>query len=240
MLKFRVLVVLAAILLQVVLADASIIHGKVFSWETLDPVNGAIVEINTTPVQKKVTENGSYIFESVPPGNYTITAMYISEGVKLYAKENITVISEGKYVLDIILFPEIEFPEFQDIEEIDFTIEEEGFNYYLLIPVLVVAITGVAVYILKTKRKRAVVPEVVLPPRDENQTFESLPDDLKEVVEILIKSDGRMSQKELRRKLGCSEAKISLMISDLERREIVEKVKKGRGNIIFLRDEFLR
>lgn len=64
-----------------------------------------------------------------------------------------------------------------------------------------------------------------------------IPDDLKEVIEILKSKGGRATQKELRKKTGYSEAKMSLIITDLERRGFVEKVKKGRGNIIFLKDE---
>ena len=44
-----------------------------------------------------------------------------------------------------------------------------------------------------------------------------------------------MTQKDLRARLNCSEAKVSLMITDLEDRGLVHKVKKGRGNIILLR-----
>ncbi|WP_048085772.1 helix-turn-helix transcriptional regulator [Archaeoglobus veneficus] len=65
---------------------------------------------------------------------------------------------------------------------------------------------------------------------------EELPDDLVEVIEVLRKEGGRLTQKELRKRLGYSEAKMSLIVADLERRGIIEKVKKGRGNIIFLRE----
>ncbi|RPJ75986.1 MAG: MarR family transcriptional regulator, partial [Alphaproteobacteria bacterium] len=37
--------------------------------------------------------------------------------------------------------------------------------------------------------------------------------------------------------LKYSEGKVSLMIADLERRELVEKFKRGRGNIIIMKDE---
>lgn len=67
--------------------------------------------------------------------------------------------------------------------------------------------------------------------------MESLPDDLQEVVQILISNDGRMTQKYLRSKMRYSEGKVSMMVNDLERRGWIDKVKKGRGNIIFLRDE---
>ena len=36
--------------------------------------------------------------------------------------------------------------------------------------------------------------------------------------------------------MRCSEAKVSLMVTDLEDRGLVRKVKQGRGNIILLND----
>ena len=61
-----------------------------------------------------------------------------------------------------------------------------------------------------------------------------LPNDLKEVMDIVIKGGGRINQVELRHNLPYSEAKVSLMISDLEDRGLVRRIKKGRGNIIVL------
>jgi uncharacterized membrane protein len=62
----------------------------------------------------------------------------------------------------------------------------------------------------------------------------ALPDDLKEIIRIMEKNGGRMTQLELRKTLPYSEAKVSLMITDLESRGLVKKVKKGRGNVIIL------
>ena len=45
----------------------------------------------------------------------------------------------------------------------------------------------------------------------------------------------RTTQKEIRKIIPLSEAKISLMITDLESRDLIKKVKKGRGNIIILK-----
>jgi uncharacterized membrane protein len=59
--------------------------------------------------------------------------------------------------------------------------------------------------------------------------------DLQKVIEIIRKEGGRTTQKELRKQIPLSEAKISLMISELEHKRIVQKVKKGRGNIIILK-----
>ncbi|MEA3283095.1 MAG: hypothetical protein U9Q68_11210 [Euryarchaeota archaeon] len=62
----------------------------------------------------------------------------------------------------------------------------------------------------------------------------SIPSDLQEVLSIVGEHDGRITQKNLRLRLNCSEAKASLMITDLEDRGLVKKVKKGRGNVIIL------
>jgi uncharacterized membrane protein len=211
-------------------ATAATIHGRVYLWETLEPVN-AIVEINTTPLQKMVTENGSYSFE-VPPGVYKLKAYLI--GSDLYAEENVTIVTEGSYVMDLVLFPSIEYPQFEEISKVEFLVEDGGQNnFFYLIPLLLaVGIALLTFWIFRRKK----VEEIEF----EDEKAPGLPDDLKEIVEVLVKEGGRISQRELRRKLGYSEAKISLMVADLERRGIVEKVKKGRGNLIFLRDEFIK
>jgi uncharacterized membrane protein len=64
----------------------------------------------------------------------------------------------------------------------------------------------------------------------------AIPSDLQEVLSIIREHEGRITQKDLRLRLNCSEAKASLMITDLEDRGLVKKVKKGRGNVIILTD----
>ncbi|AKB12342.1 hypothetical protein SAMN02910340_01691 [Methanosarcina thermophila] len=65
----------------------------------------------------------------------------------------------------------------------------------------------------------------------------SLPADLQEVMDIIRSQGGRITQKDLRSRLKYSEGKVSLMLADLERRELIEKFKRGRGNIVILKDE---
>ena len=64
-----------------------------------------------------------------------------------------------------------------------------------------------------------------------------LPADLQEVMDIIRGQGGRITQKNLRSRLKYSEGKVSLMLADLERRELIEKFKRGRGNIVIVRDE---
>lgn len=64
----------------------------------------------------------------------------------------------------------------------------------------------------------------------------SLPDDLREIMDLIRANGNRITQRELRKKSPYSESKVSLMLSDLEERGLVEKFKKGRGNIIRIPD----
>ncbi|AKB48257.1 hypothetical protein MSKOL_2480 [Methanosarcina sp. Kolksee] len=64
----------------------------------------------------------------------------------------------------------------------------------------------------------------------------NLPEDLKELLEMVRASGNRITQRELRRKSPYSESKVSLMLSDLEERGLIEKFKRGRGNIIRIPD----
>lgn len=198
-------------------ASAVEVYGKVYRWDTLDVVSNAVVEIKDGSIQRLVSENGSYSF-NVPPGNYTIVAYY----GEYLAVENVTVLNTTRF--DLILFPKLEgveeIPEFPTVDE------ESSFPYYLY--AILVSGAVIAVLLLLKYRHVEVADETTA-------EYRELPEDLVEVVEIIKREGGRITQKELRKRLGCSEAKMSLIIADLERRGIVEKVKKGRGNIIFLK-----
>ena len=65
--------------------------------------------------------------------------------------------------------------------------------------------------------------------------FHDEDDGLKNLIDIIKKENGRTTQKELRKQIPLSEAKISLMIAELEHKGVIEKIKKGRGNIIILK-----
>lgn len=211
------------LLLAISTASAVEIYGKVYRWDTLDVLNDAVVEIKDGSVQRMVAENGEYSF-NVTPGNYTIVA----RAGEYHAVENVTV--EGDMRFDLILFPELE-----DIEEIpDFPAVEqrEEFPYYI-VAIFVSGLILAALALIKIRSEKQ--PEPVLESQEISPVDYDLPEDLAEVVELIRREGGRITQKELRKKLGYSEAKMSLIIADLERRGIVEKVKKGRGNIIFLK-----
>ena len=62
-------------------------------------------------------------------------------------------------------------------------------------------------------------------------------DEYSEKIFSLIKEHKRMTQKELRKEIPLSEAKISLVVTELEHEGKIKKIRKGRGNIIiFVRE----
>ena len=95
-------------------AIAATIHGTIYDL-SLKKINNARVEINTAPKQFLIAQNGSYLF-TVPNGAYTIKAQLMQKSTVIsYVEENITIRQDGSYVLDLILFPDIE----EGIEDID-------------------------------------------------------------------------------------------------------------------------
>ena len=58
--------------------------------------------------------------------------------------------------------------------------------------------------------------------------------DTDKILLILKKHGGRATQKDIRKEIPLSEAKISLMIAELEADGKIRKIKKGRGNILVL------
>jgi len=258
MLNTRLLLIAIVIILIPQTVCAITIHGTVYEWSTFEPLDNALVEVNSTPTQFRVAASGVYSF-NLPPGDYLIkTSYYQNDTLVYYGEDTVTVTDyEGDYVFDILMFPlhEMveEFPD-EDIGNVTYNVEDNilpGFDLtYTAVALLILMIMGVAAY-YHYKRSDGLddesEPAEPVPgvhnendyPNDRGPApdIDKLPQDLKEIIEILEKLGGRMTQIDLRGRLNCSEAKVSLMITDLEDRGLVRKVKKGRGNIILLRSK---
>jgi len=389
-LRFYIFCIAAALMLTAPAAAAdspATIHGVVYGWDTFEPLDNAVVEVNSTPSQSMVAKYGIYSFE-LAPGAYTIKASYYQNGTLSYsAEEPITVESEGNYVLDLLLLP-VYSEELMDsqssgtgeLSEIPVTdaesqssglgtaepdsasesepdsesetesnseseseadTEEDGISasesaasassslnttHLLAAFMLVLLLVGGYQFSLKQKSgekkpaaeekagekqihtkvsvaspepeavekpateltkgpvakstaepatepevdpiaeqaaepevESAVEPESEIPENTEGSAEETgeesagepeekedtstpkkkipLPADLQEVMDIIRGQGGRITQKELRSRLKYSEGKVSLMLTDLERRGLVEKFKRGRGNVIIIKEE---
>ena len=200
------------------------IYGTIYDL-SLDKANDVRIEINTEPKQFYISKNGSYVF-NVPDGAYSIEAKQLV-GTLLIAStsENITIRDDGSYVLDLILFPSLDDDLETDINIIDLE-EKRKFNLAtILIIALIVVVAFIAFYIGRKKKK--------LTKKEEKHED----NDLDQIVKIIKQEGGRTTQKEIRKHIPLSEAKISLMIAELEHKGIIEKIKKGRGNILILKEK---
>jgi len=404
-LKVYIICVATAVLFAVpVLADnTATIHGEVYSWDTFEPLENAVVEVNSTPSQSMVAKYGVYYFE-LDPGDYLIKASYYENSTLVNSGEvTVTIKGEGSYVRDLLLLPvystilmegennsstsipvsnnsdsdinsddenssdiNVSFPEGTEItgstfstgyyllaalalslllaagysfqkhrnvekkepekeksgksqleanklkknrlqggkavhetavseaeklsapesmptfsaklpdervtpsiekeiqtkpsetrlpEETDFELEEKEKETASKVEP---SITEIKPAELEPEaeecRKKASeepspeespagpekVPETAKLPEPEAPAVKKnlpLPADLQEIMDIIRGQGGRITQKDLRSKLRYSEGKVSLMLADLERRELIEKFKRGRGNVVIIRDE---
>ena len=200
---------------------ASEITGKSYSPD-LTLLKNVVVEINTQPKQIIVTDP-SYSF-TVSPGDYIIKAYY-QTNEEYYLEENLTVKQEGKFSHDLILFYKLEDEDIDlpDLEDLNLTAKKSNSTLsYIIIFIIAIIIGFFSRRLFKKEPKQEISKEI------------ELKDDLKQVLEILKQNNGRMNQKDLRKNLNLSEAKVSLMISELESLNKVKRIRKGRANIIVL------
>lgn len=199
----------------------AIIQGGIYDF-SLEKIENIIIEINTSPPQRQVAIDGSYSFE-VSPGAYVMTARTIENEV--LAREEITIIREGKYTVDIIAF--IDLNELEDSElDIDPSLDTEEKNRTLVIAITIIILLLVvmAVFLIYKKKKKPKKEEPILDGNDLK----------KKVLDIIVKEDGRTTQREIRKLFPYSEAKISLVLTELESEGKIRKIKKGRSNVIIL------
>lgn len=219
-------VYLLMILLILQFASAATIHGNIYNME-LEKQNSTIVTVDSDPKQNIVSKDGTYSFE-LPTGTYTITARYEDEEGILSTKETITISKEGSYVLDLILFPSLEEEEdlLEQIEE-EGSVEESNYIYYAVFAASIILLIFIVFLVFKY---RSLADKIQIE-ADKNDITDMADD----ILKFIKSKGGRVSQKEIRQNFPSSEAKISLVITELEHKGTVERIKKGRGNIIVLK-----
>ena len=223
---------------------AAIISGSIYDL-ALQPESNVIVEINTIPKQMLVSKSGEYAF-SVKPGNYTLHARTsISESI-----ESVNITEEGNYTLDIILgerltqLPDFTFKESDINVSLDNPKENTNNNTYSILfgIVLIIAIGILGLYLfMYSKKLKSLRHEVVDKHISDKYSPEGMAgkplDEYEQKLLSIIKKEKRTTQKDIRKAIPLSEAKISLIITDLESKGKIRKIKRGRGNIlIFVKD----
>lgn len=204
---------------------AATIHGTVYD-DNLNVVKDVVVEVDSTPNQREVAKDGAYSF-TLPQGAYTITVK--SNGQT--AEEKVTIEKEGDYVLDLFFFPNLDEEESLMNETKDINLNDEYFQestktrFVIIGVVIFLVIAGILFYFLKKRKPKIRVGIEDVKEEDETRKY----------LEFIKEHGGRITQKEIRKNFPISEAKISLIISELEHKGKLEKIRKGRGNVILLK-----
>ena len=230
---------LAAVLLFSLL-NATFLEGEVYSIDSLFPIEGVVLKASGPTSVQMVLEEGSYSVE-LPPGEYEISAYYYVNGsLRYYFKEEVVVGGE-KMQYDLVLFPPDEFEEvvpfvsyeIEDVpgDSVDDTVAQVIAGVIIILFFLVGFVLYYFVFNKESNKAVAGMEEV----KPHSSFRKELDSEEKRVLEILKKSEGMSTQKELRGIMKCTDTKMSLLVSSLEARGLVKRIKRGRENIVKLR-----
>ncbi|MDO8537870.1 MAG: hypothetical protein Q7S21_03200 [archaeon] len=253
----KAFIVIIAFIFLFSFVSAATLSGTVYEWFSFQPLDNTVIEVNSSPNQTIVSQNGEYSFQ-LAKGKYVIHAEYSERGRVLYvADENVNIIGDGNFVLDLIMFPSTDFnesdlpPIIEEFDENDLLVQNQKENeklFPLIALIVVIIIILVLVYFLlvKQKKKESLLPvpmqkeelvevkqqiPVVSPVQNISEQVDKT---AQGVLDVLKRYGGRMNQKDLREKTDIGEAKLSLIVAELESMQLIKKIKKGRGNIVVL------
>ncbi len=255
--KKRILILLLVFLVSINVCQAAIIKGEIYDPD-LNKMTGRVeIWVDSYPRQYMVSTDGTYSFFLLV-GEYTINAKYEERGrVKYEAEEKIVIRDQGEFIYDIVMHSVVDEEESMFNETTTKTplFENRGILLFIIIGfVFLVSIVLVVIVLNKRKKKQEDVINLdttkvdnVEPenPKDDQRKDDEIkreiekeiPENLDGVLKVIKQSGGRTTQKDIRKKIPLSEAKISLMITELEHKGIVERIKKGRGNIIIMKKD---
>ena len=232
------LIIFLLFLLTLSLVSATTLKGTIYNTN-LEPEPDVLIEINTIPEQRLLARDGTYQFD-VSPGTYTLTA----QKEDIIITEEVRVLAEGTYIYDIFLLPEFTAEDdlWADTEEELIEEEPSLFRWQYIVTGLIIIFLLYRFYRERKKYgsvwkfRRRVKEEAAKSVEQHKEELAQEPGYIEKALEIMKKHDGRITQKELRKEmLYLSEAKISLILTELEHKGKIEKIKKGRGNVVVMK-----
>lgn len=208
---------LFVLLLLASLCFPAYVYGDIYG-PNLEKINKTRIAIEGSFSYALVTDRGNYSF-FLPDGDYKISASEFDDSgnLLLYEEQQITVGSDDQRI-DLVLKPPWRM---------------EFFVY----PVVLVFLVLVFVWANRHWNKKITPPTPsgqpgTAPPAIRETKKIELDDEMKTVLGVLAGHEGRATQKELKEALGFSDAKLSLILAELEEGGFIKKFKRGRGNII--------
>ena len=202
----RLMLVIAVFSLLVSFSYAAFVYGEIYKAHTLEKINDTIVKIDGRFSYQLVIKKSNYSID-LPNGDYTIYAEHLNNGVVYSAKEEVKIGANDQRI-DLALFPSGNSADYL-------------FAFGLIIIGLFLFYNVLKITTLKKEPATAKKPKGM-----------ELDEDAKKVLQTLESFEGRATQKELKDSLNFSDAKLSLILSELENMQKIKKFKRGRGNII--------
>ncbi len=224
------------ILLLLSSGAATTLTGTIYNQD-LEPARDVLLEVDS---QRLLSADGTYSLE-LPPGTYPITIQ----------KDNLVVVEEvevkgAELIYDLFLIPGFEDEDdlWQDTEEELFEDGGESFfRWQYLVAALIVIVLLWRFWKARRrfgplgKFRKKVKEEAGKTAEQHRAELAAEPGYLDKTIKTIKEHDGRLTQKELRREmLYLSEAKISLILTELEHKGMIERVKKGRGKVVILKE----
>ncbi|MFA5050265.1 MAG: hypothetical protein WC501_04625 [Candidatus Micrarchaeia archaeon] len=182
----------------------SFIHGNIYSSD-MNKLDNVFIKIEGSFSYYKVAESSNYSL-FLPEGEYLISASSFDEsGNLMYYFENNIIVNEEDQKIDLVLEP-----------------VSNSYLFYIIAILLIIVITLSFKFFKKEEKKQ----EVSIP------VTNVLDENSKKVLQTIESFEGRCTQKELKQSLNFSDAKLSLILTELESLSKIKKFKRGRGNII--------
>jgi len=252
--KFHIFLIISVLLISVLCvipADAARIRGAIYD-NYYNPIEKSVVAINTTPQQIRVSNYGGYYFD-VNPGVYEITVTLTKNGItREIARDRINISEEGDFQKDLFVYDDFdmvrEFDDRLSLRVKRFFSDNLEFFIFILLALSVGALLFLGVYWYRGRLKHKIVPLVIEQPSEvlvvqtpstptvlvTQESPATVDDAIKKKILSLLASKP-LTQKDIRKEFSCSEAKISMVISELESEGLIQKKKQGRQNLISLK-----
>ncbi len=116
--------------------------------------------------------------------------------------------------------------------------EEEVSDLVIYLSILVLAVMISLTYFLKKRSEAAKGEDYTSSPKEDegDKSEKRIKSDEEEVLEVLKEMEGEAYQSEIREKIGFSASKTSELLTKLEKKEKIDRSKKGREKIVRLKE----
>lgn len=210
--RFGVLFVLLSLF---AISSSAFVYGTIYNGN-LEQANKTILRIDGAFTYQMVTDRANYsIF--LPNGEYKLSGQSMDkEGNLAFYAENTIHVGDADQQVDVVLKP-------------------VGVNPLVLISSAIILVAVIFWFVIRKKKNFEASENVDVPvraPEPIKSIKLELDEDSKSVLKILDSFESRATQKELKETLKFSDAKLSLILTELEHTGHVKKFRRGRTNVI--------